>query len=343
MRILLVVVVCTWCACGSSTLDSSVLQSTDSTRSLEAGRYVKVSNAGQALGPTAQPGSGASDWACTWDSRTGLLWEMKTLDGSVHDALRTYSWFEPGSGATIGWRGPAGCGSTCDTRTFTSDVNRKGLCGAHDWRLPHRAELESLVWCSAGRDLSDDAWVRGFPCADFRTSTSPRIDSVFFPNIVTTNPNSGTYFFWSDDTYDALPEYAFHVNFRTGATDRVFKSELRGVRLVRHSERPSSQPMPGLVLSWGDGTAQARVFVLSRERRVSLVATGHFGPPRWVYRTVGSETLADVACESSADPARCQFEIPAWAQPGRYELLVQARDQTGGVVTSAPLLAELVR
>lgn len=320
--------------------------SSDATRALQPPRYIKVSNAGLALSPTAQLGAGPNDWACTWDAVTGLSWEMKTADGSPHDAAFTFSWYEPGSGAAnVGWRGPAGCSGTCDTQSHRATVNRRGLCGANDWRLPHRAELEGLVVCAAGRDRADDAWVRGFPCADFRTNVEPRLEQAFFPNVPTAQVNSGAYFFWTDDGYDPLPEYAFYVNFRTGATDRVFKSDRRGVRLVRAAARPAlgpAAPPPALTLAWDGGGTAPRRFPLSGSRRVSLVVTGHASAPTWLYRVAGTTRVDAITCYPTTNVGRCDFDIPAWAQPGRFELLVEARDASAALVLSNALAAELV-
>lgn len=320
--------------------------SSDASRALQPPRFLKVSNAGLALPPTAQLGPGPNDWACTWDATTGLSWEMKTVDGGLHDAAQTFSWFEPGSGAAnIGWRGPPGCSGTCDTQSHRASVNQRGLCGASDWRLPHRAELEGLVVCAAGRDRADDAWVRGFPCADYRSNVEPRLEQAFFPNVPTAQVNSGAYFFWSDEGYEPLPEYAFYVNFRTGGTDRVFKSERRGVRLVRAAPRPSAgtmAPPTALTLAWDGGGTAPRQLSLSGPRHVSLVVTGHTSAPSWRYRVAGATRLDTVACDPSADSARCAFEVPGWAQPGRYELLVEARDASSAIVLSNALLAELV-
>ena len=38
-----------------------------------AGKYIKVSNSGQALPDSASLGAGPNDWACTYDTESKLL------------------------------------------------------------------------------------------------------------------------------------------------------------------------------------------------------------------------------------------------------------------------------
>ncbi|NOT83672.1 MAG: hypothetical protein HOP02_02590, partial [Methylococcaceae bacterium] len=43
--------------------------------------YSKVSNTGNAIPASTALGTNADDWACTYDSSTQLIWEIKTTDG----------------------------------------------------------------------------------------------------------------------------------------------------------------------------------------------------------------------------------------------------------------------
>ena len=52
--------------------------------------YRKISSTGEPL-----PAS-ATEWACVQDRITGLMWEMKTADGGLHDGLRTYTQLNDG-------------------------------------------------------------------------------------------------------------------------------------------------------------------------------------------------------------------------------------------------------
>ncbi|MBM4245820.1 MAG: DUF1566 domain-containing protein [Deltaproteobacteria bacterium] len=66
------------------------------------------------------------------DESTGLVWEKKTDDGSLHDKDRGFVW-TPGAGSIWEW---------------LAAVNAEGgagFAGKADWRVPNRKELESIV------------------------------------------------------------------------------------------------------------------------------------------------------------------------------------------------------
>jgi hypothetical protein len=139
--------------------------------------FTKIANNGSELPETATLGSGPSDWACTRDNVTGLIWEVKVEDSSHSRHLHhTYTWYDtdspdgdPGSsGGTSSCRNTLG-GQYCNTANYTAAVNAAGLCGRSDWRMPTVKELEGIV--NFGRH-------------------GPVIDSSYFPNTV------GAYF-WS--------------------------------------------------------------------------------------------------------------------------------------------------
>ena len=60
------------------------------------------------------------------DSRTGLMWEKLSDDGSIHDRDTTYTW-------------------TNALASKVATLNSGTFAGYSDWRLPNRYELESLV------------------------------------------------------------------------------------------------------------------------------------------------------------------------------------------------------
>ncbi|MEY4949979.1 MAG: hypothetical protein RL698_2190, partial [Pseudomonadota bacterium] len=67
------------------------------------------------------------------DNRTGLMWEKKSWDGSIHDMGNAYSWGDGYLDGTV-------------TTEFLATLNTP-LCfaGYCDWRLPNRLELETLA------------------------------------------------------------------------------------------------------------------------------------------------------------------------------------------------------
>jgi hypothetical protein len=84
-----------------------------------------------------------TDFQCTRDRVTGLVWEGKVATaGNLHDAAQTYTFAQ--------------------LAAFVDAVNAQALCGFTDWRLPTTQELSGIV--------------------DAGTATAPTIDTTFFPN-----------------------------------------------------------------------------------------------------------------------------------------------------------------
>lgn len=166
--------------------------------------FTKLSQTGASLPARAK------QWACIQDNVTGLMWEMKTDDRGLHDRDWTYSWYEPDAHRHGGHAGQANSGycgftSSCDTQGLVTAVNKTGLCGAHDWRLPTREELRSL----ASLDRA-----------------APAIDQDWFPD---TQAN----WYWSTSltANDAISAWMF--TFEYGYDGLAYKSTPHYVRLVR--------------------------------------------------------------------------------------------------------------
>lgn len=124
----------------------------------------------------------AASWSCVRDNHTGLVWEVKTNDGGLHDRDDRFNWYNTDPSTNGGFAGYAdddgaicdgyvsGDPSTyCNTQAYVARVNDRGLCGARDWRLPSVDELLSIV--------SNDRY-------------DPAIDTDYFPNAVSS-------WFWS--------------------------------------------------------------------------------------------------------------------------------------------------
>jgi hypothetical protein len=131
------------------------------------------------------------------DNLTGLVWEKKTNDATVHDEHNVYTWSNTGTAAD----------GTAFT-VFLSSLNSGGcFAGQCDWRLPSRDELQTVL-------------LEPYPCA-----TSACIDAIFG----WTQPN----YYWSA-TSGPFPAGAWFVIFSTGfvggggnKTDGLY---VRGVR-----------------------------------------------------------------------------------------------------------------
>ena len=143
-------------------------QQSPQQKTLGSPKLVKINNAGKAISPWSGP------WQCVYDRQTGLLWEAKTDDESIHDGYWTYSWFlsEPMLAASlssqssalenkddnvrvsgkIGVENSGDCyfeNQRCDTEDLIRRANQRQTCQQSNWRLPTETELKSLIYTHA--------------------------------------------------------------------------------------------------------------------------------------------------------------------------------------------------
>ncbi len=149
--------------------------------------------------------TGATSWNCVRDNATGLVWEVKTDDGTLHDRDNKYTWYSTDSSNNGGNAGAANGG--VNTQDFVASVNVAGWCGESDWRLPTVEELRSIANLSR---------------------YSPAIDINYFPHT-----RSSYYWSSSPARYSNLGENAWAVNFVPGHGLRRTKVNSHYVRLVR--------------------------------------------------------------------------------------------------------------
>lgn len=81
----------------------------------------------------------AAAWAMVKDTKTDLIWEAKTTDGSVHDASRQYTWKEANGG-------------------FLAELNTAKFGGFDDWRMPNDTEIASIKRPDKEEPLIDTAY-----------------------------------------------------------------------------------------------------------------------------------------------------------------------------------------
>ena len=164
--------------------------------------------------------SSALSWSIVRDNVTGLYWEIKTGDDSIHGKNKTFTWYDSNLTTNGGYEGTSGAGT--DTEDFISELNTSNFGGFSDWRLPSLKELASIVQlCNA----------------------SAAISSSFFPETSAQN-------YWSSTTYSGVTTKAWAVNFNVGKSNYLDKSEAVYVRAVR-GVKASSQ---NRFISNGDGT-----------------------------------------------------------------------------------------
>jgi hypothetical protein len=68
----------------------------------------------------------ATEWAMIRDNITGLIWENKTDNSSIHDKDNTYNWYDAQG-------------------VFIATLNSQNFGGYSDWRLPTFKELSGIV------------------------------------------------------------------------------------------------------------------------------------------------------------------------------------------------------
>ena len=126
----------------------------DANYTINPPSYTKLDAGGNDL-----PDSAAS-WVMVRDNVTGLIWEVKTDDGSIHDKDDTDTW----QGALD---------------TFIASLNASGFGGYADWRLPTIKELVYIV--------------------NFGTY-GPAIDTDYFPNTMKSGYWPSTVYAYSTDS-----------------------------------------------------------------------------------------------------------------------------------------------
>ena len=99
--------------------------------------YTKLDDSGNEL-----PDS-ATSWVMVRDNVTGLIWEVKTDDDTVHDKDNMYCWYDSNPETNGGNAGSA-CGGN-NTEAFIDALNDANFGGYSDWRIPSRKELRSIV------------------------------------------------------------------------------------------------------------------------------------------------------------------------------------------------------
>lgn len=148
-------------------------------------------------------------WACVRDDRTGLMWEVKTNDGSVHDANNTYRW----GGLTAKDRDNIDREGDYydDWNTLIISTNENSYCGYSDWRVPDNAQYMSLV--------------------NFGKGFGPlilKIDQDYFPNA------TGD-FYWTSSPYrgEHSEFYAWAFQLAFGNNKNLQRYQASPLRLVR--------------------------------------------------------------------------------------------------------------
>ena len=145
----------------------------------------------------------ALKWRMVRDNITGLIWEVKTDDGSIHNKDNTYTWYDNNSETNGGNSGKNGDGT--DTEAYIKALNAIKYGGYSDWRLPTMIELVNLI--------------------NYGTE-APYINTFFFPETMSSK-------YWTSMANINSTNSAWIVNFNYGNSDRALKSSSQYIRAVR--------------------------------------------------------------------------------------------------------------
>lgn len=143
------------------------------------------------------------------DERTGLVWEKKSNDGSIHDLDNAYAW---GQAVTpYSMNGPI-------LSEFLATLNEEPCFAGHcDWRIPNLRELQTLAsyerlnpatWNEFNRDCKEGCTVLQCSCT----------------------PGSIT---WTSTTHRLSPRDAWSIHFANGQSAGSVKTRRSTVRAVR--------------------------------------------------------------------------------------------------------------
>ena len=181
----------------------------------------------------------AASWVMVRDNVTGLIWEVKTDDGSVHDKDNTYTWYDSNPDTNGGDAGAPGDGT--DTEDFINALNTENFGGYSDWRLPTIKELACIV--NYGNH-------------------SPAVDVAYFPYLVSSP-------YWSCTTVAGQTNHAWYLDFDNGGDLANNKPASYHVRAVRGGQSGSFLDLvingdgtvtdPGSGLMWQQGEAESEM------------------------------------------------------------------------------------
>jgi hypothetical protein len=148
----------------------------------------------------------AAEWVMVRDNVTGLMWENKTNDGSIHDGSKVFTWCDRNAGNVyyIGVCGTGAGDTATDTEAYIKALNDAKFGGFSDWRLPTAKELVRIADHSRLNPAINDAWF----------------------------PNAGTSGTWTSNTGFSYTAGAWcvHLNGGVASSDKSYPHAVRAVR-----------------------------------------------------------------------------------------------------------------
>ena len=221
---------CTFTSAGQKSLVIAVGSGYSFSVSVAASQYVKICNDGAREGTFACPanpvqGAAANEWACTLDTLTNQMWEVKASSVGLRNVNNQYTSFDDitkpqkfVAGAVVPPT-QAQIDASTNVVGYASALNdltgSNPLCGSTKWRVPTLPELTTLV----------------------KGSTAPKIDAVYFPNTSAQTYITATPQIFPSSVLTAGPVTSTNsisvVDFNSGAINTfIFRESPRPLRLI---------------------------------------------------------------------------------------------------------------
>jgi hypothetical protein len=131
---------------------------------------------------------GASEWSMVMDQTTGLIWEVKTDDGSIHDKDNQYGYYYL-------------------EEKFIDRMNQNMFGGFSDWRIPEMDELNTLTNIRHHRPSINPQYFPNTRASDYWTAT---------PHVNDTSQGWCVSFFHGNDSIQSR-QSAFYVRAVRGS------------------------------------------------------------------------------------------------------------------------------
>ena len=139
--------------------------------------YTKLDSNGNELGDSA------ADWAMVKDDITGLIWERKTNDDSIHDKDNIYIFSNASD-------------------VFIAALNSNSFGGYSDWRMPTVNELHSITHLGIIHPAINTDYFPDTMSSNYWSSTARASDTLFAWNVE---------FNFGSDTYSYKTTHSYHV------------------------------------------------------------------------------------------------------------------------------------
>ena len=142
-------------------------------------------------------------WAMVKDNVTGLIWENKTSDGSIHDGAKKFTWCDTNTATNRGNQGTCGTGTgnaATDTKAYIKALNDANFGGFSDWRLPSVNELGSIVDGGRFNPSINTAWFSSTVPSYYWSSTTNAVNTdrawlvLFYDCYVSLDDRSNSYY-----------------------------------------------------------------------------------------------------------------------------------------------------